>query len=71
MSLTWITPRADIWHTKSADGYYGIHEHLRTSEYEAFFIEAVFAIPKPIGTRGSLEDAKKICEEHRAAQIAA
>lgn len=67
MSITWHFPRAGNWHAKSNDGYYGIHIAERQAEYEAFFIEAVWATPKLIATVGSLEDAKTACESHRAA----
>lgn len=67
MSLQWHTPRAGQWASKSADGYYAIGPRNKTLDgdpYEAFYIEALWAIPKRIGLGCELTDAQRVCDEH-------
>lgn len=67
--IMWHTPRATNWHVKSSDGYWGITKIL--GKFSAFHIEAAFAMPKQIGHADSIEEAKQICEEYKAALKAA
>ena len=69
--MQWIAQkRPSSWREKSSDGYYAISEHGRSSEYEAFHIEALWASPTRLGAAATLEDAHTLCEQHRAAQSA-
>lgn len=64
--MRWIDvtdPTTDLC-ARSVDGYYRVTTHYGGAEFVAWFLEAVFAKPVEIGTRGTLDDAKEFCEEH-------
>lgn len=61
-ALTWYTPRAGEWVARNSDHRYGVAP--TDTRFEAFHIEALWAIPKSLGTADSLTEAKAICQRH-------
>lgn len=67
MSLQWVTPRDPFsaFASKSSDGYYQIGRN-GAPPFVAFFVEAVWARAKVLGTADTVEAAQQLCEQHAA-----
>lgn len=70
MSLQWVTPpHKSDWASRSACGHYAVAEKPRHAEFEAYWIEALWASPTLLFTSGTLADAQAVCEAHNAGRL--
>lgn len=65
MPLDWMTPRefSSPWVWKTRDDRYAVGTPLM-GEYRAFHAPRQGMKPEQIGSAGSTDDAKEICEQH-------
>lgn len=69
--LQWYAPQAGSWLSRNHDHRYGVARCIgisvdgrATKHYEAFHIEALWAVPKSLGRADSLTEAQGMCQRH-------
>lgn len=69
--LTWYVPQASSWLSRSSAHEYGVARCIgipvdgrATKHYEAFHVEALWAVPASLGRADSLTEAKALCQRH-------